>query len=108
MHNGYGSGDVEIRIDIGSADLTSGNASTTVIIAGHDAIYRGTVGGHETWIVNIDGTTIVIELRAKPGTSPADLAEAHAIIGSMHTEPQNNHLGFRLVFTLTTNDWDSG
>jgi len=108
MHNGYGSGDVEIRIDIGSADLTFDNGSTAVTIAGHDAIYRRTVGGRETWIVPIDGTTIVIELRAKPGTSPADLADAHAIIGSMRTEPQDNHLGFRLVFTLTTNDWDSG
>jgi hypothetical protein len=108
MHNGYGSGDVEIRIDLGSASLVPGDGSTAVIIAGHDATYRGTVGGRESWIVDIDGTTIVIDLRAKPGTSPADLADAHAIIDSMRTEPQDNHLGFRLVFTLTTNDWDSG
>ena len=45
---------------------------------------------------------------SRPGASKADLAEAHAIIESMRTEPQNNRLGFMLLFTLATDDWDSG
>ena len=45
---------------------------------------------------------------AEPGTSEADLAEAHAIIDSMRTEANDSRYGFRLVFTITTNDWDSG
>jgi hypothetical protein len=36
------------------------------------------------------------------------LAEAHAIIASMRTEFWTNGRGFRLVFRLTTDDWDSG
>ena len=33
---------------------------------------------------------------------------ADAIIDSIRAETADNHLGFRLVFTLSTNDWDSG
>jgi hypothetical protein len=51
---------------------------------------------------------IDISLTAEPGTSQPDLAEAHAIIDSIRAEPSDNNLGFRLVFTLTTSDWDSG
>ena len=70
-------------------------------------LYRRIDARREEWIVDIDGTTIAIRLKAKPGTSEADLAEAYAIVGSMRTEPQNNDMGFELIFTLTTNDWDS-
>jgi hypothetical protein len=108
MHNGYGSGDVEIRLDVMSGGPTSERRGTAVTVAGHDGIYRRIGAGYEEWIVDIEGTTISIHLTAEPGTSEADLAEAHAIIDSMRTEPRDNDLGFRLVFTLTTNDWDSG
>lgn len=50
---------------------------------------------------------IAIRLEARPGTSQADLADAHAIVDSMRAEPWDNGLGFRLVFTLTNNAWDS-
>jgi hypothetical protein len=63
---------------------------------------------HQAWYVDIEGTTIAIRLTARPDTSEADLAEALAIIDSMRTEAMDTNLGFRLVFTLTTNDWDSG
>jgi hypothetical protein len=107
MHNGYGSGDVEIRIEVLPAPITDANA-TAVTIAGHDGIYRRIDARLEEWIADIEWKTIAIHLEARPDTSPSDLAEAHAIIASMRTEPRDNDLGFMLVFTLTTDDWDSG
>ena len=59
-------------------------------------------------MVDIQGTPITITLAADPRTPPAELAEAYAIIGSMYVDPQDNRLAFRLIFTLTTNTWDSG
>ena len=59
-------------------------------------------------MVEIEGTTIAIHLSTRRGTAQAELAEAQAIIASMRTERRPTSLGFRLVFTLTTNDWDSG
>lgn len=107
MHNGYGSGDVDITID-----STPGGASdggwTAATVAGHDGYYRRTDALQEEWMVEIEGTAIVITLAAEPGTSQIELDEAHAIIDSMRTETRNTNLGFRLVFTLTTDDWDSG
>ena len=118
MHNGYGSGDVDILVwetgdsrdffdDVPVAPVTDEGA-TAVTVAGHDGIHRRVDASREEWIVDIEGTTIVIRLKAEPGTSQADLAEAHAIIDSMRTEPVDNRFGFRLVFTLSTDDWDSG
>jgi hypothetical protein len=109
MHNGYGSGDVEIRIELHSvAPPTADDGATTVSVAGHDGTYRRIDAGHEEWIADIEGTTIAIRLEARPSASAADLADAHAIIASMRTDPQDNAVGFRVVFTLTTDDWDSG
>lgn len=107
MHNGYGSGDVEIRIDVLS-DGAIPDDGDAVTVAGHDGIYRRSGAGREVWIVDIEGTTIAINLTARIGTSEADLADAHAIIDSMRAEAQDNDLGFRVIFTLTTDDWDSG
>ena len=59
-------------------------------------------------MVDIQGTTVTILLIAEPGAPEAELAEAHEIIGSIYMDPQDNELGFRLLFTLTTNTWDSG
>lgn len=108
MHNGYGSGDVEIRIEILPTGSMASGGGNTVTIAGHDAIHRRIDDRQEVWIVEIEETTIAIHLTTQPGTSSADLTEAYAIIESMRTEPQDNDLGFRLVFRLTTDNWDSG
>ena len=125
MHNGYaseGAGDVVIRISATSTDVpivSNDDGATVVTVAGHDALYRRADNGgervpgtglvqRETRIADIEGTTVVINLDTRPGTSEAALSEAHAIIESMRTEPMNNPLGFRLLFTLTTDDWDSG
>lgn len=108
MHNGYGSGDVDFRIDVGPAVAISDDGGTPVSVAGHDGIYRQITAHQEDWTVDIEGTPVAINLVTDPGTSRADLTEAHAIIDSIRTEPSDNDLGFRLVFTVTTNDWDSG
>ena len=109
MHNGYASGDVEFFVEAASdAALIPKEGATAVTVAGHDALHRRIDAGTEEWIVGIWGTTIAIRLEAKPGTSDADLAEAHAVLDSMRTELRDTKLGFRLVFTLMTNDWDSG
>ena len=108
MHNGYGSGDVEIRLEVAPEETISGNGATPVVVAGHDGIYRRIDAGQQEWIVAIERRTLAIRLTARPGTSEADLADAHAIIGSMRYESTDNPAGFRLIFTLTTNEWDSG
>jgi hypothetical protein len=108
MHNGYGSGDLEITIDVLPERAPPDVDATAVTVAGHDGIYRRVNAREEEWIVDIEGTTIAINLTTRSGTSEAEQAEAHAIIDSMRTEATDNRLGFRLVFTLTTNDWDSG
>jgi hypothetical protein len=109
MHNGYGSGDVEISLNVAGPQLPTYDDATAVTVAGYPGIYRRIDDfDMEKWIVNIDGRMIDISLTAEPGTSQADLDEAHAIIDSIRAEPSDNNLGFRLVFTLTTDDWDSG
>jgi hypothetical protein len=108
MHNGYGSGDVAILIEVLPERAASGDDATAVSIAGHDGTYRRIDDRREEWIVDIEATTVAIRLEAEPGTSQADLDEAHAIIDSMWTQPRDNRRGFRLVFTLATDDWDSG
>ena len=107
MHNGYGSGDLEIRIEVVGED-TNLSGATVATVAGHDGIYRQIDAQQEEWIVEIEGTTIAIRFTALPGTSQAELAEAYAIIGSMRAEPHDNRRGFRLIFTIATDDWDSG
>lgn len=123
MHSGYGSNDIDVWIlgidPLGTwmpkwakAETGSGGdrseAGTPVVVAGHDGIYRKVNDRRERWFVDIEGTAVAIQLLAKPGTSKADFAEAHAIIDSLSTEPSDHNLGFRLVFTLMTDDWDSG
>ncbi len=98
-----------------SRTLTRGvdtsRGGTRVVVAGYEGVHQRIADGHERWIVVIDGRTIAIDLKAKPRTSRADLAEAHTIIDSIRTAPTDNvlnDLGYKLVFTLTNNDWDSG
>jgi hypothetical protein len=122
MHNGYGAGDVAITIrELPEQPILPG--ATAVTFAGHSALYRrfaepdpsfawGSMPGPiEVWIVDIDG--VVVEIAIKPdadtGISDASLADAHAIIDSMRYERTDRPTrGFRLLFTLTNGDWDSG
>lgn len=106
MHNGYGSGAVEITIGIVLQSATP-DGGTAVTVAGHDGTYRRIDAGREEWLVDIEGRTIAIRLTARPGTSQADLDDAYSIIGSIRDESQDRN-GLRLVFILSTDDWDSG
>ena len=107
MHNGYGSGDVEIRMGAVPERTKSDDGASAVTVAGHDAIYRR-IDAQRGVDRRIRRTSVAIRLTARPGVSQADLDEAHAIVGSMRYERMDNDLGFRLVFTITTDDWDSG
>jgi hypothetical protein len=130
MHNGYSHGPGEVAIWIfgpGGRPVVPGrltpHSGTCAIVAGHEATYRRFVGKRtdnlspyvidrndsgEEWIVDIRGTTVVITLLADPRTPEVELAEAHEVIDSMFVDPQDDELGFRLIFTLTTDTWDSG
>jgi hypothetical protein len=108
IHNGYGSGDVTLTIQRVGGEATPVDGWSAATFAGHDGQYRRPNARQEEWMVEIEGTTIAIHLSTRRGTAQAELAEAQAIIDSMRTERRPTSLGFRLVFTLTTNDWDSG
>ena len=112
MHNGYASGgaagDVAIGIRAVSKVPHPDEGLRVVRFAGHRALHRWIDARTEEWTVRIQRTTLAIRLEARPGTSDVDLAEAHTIIKSMRTERRDTKLGFRLVFTLATDDWDSG
>ena len=108
MHNGMGTGDVDIQISTGPVAPSIADGATSATFAGQDGLHRRIDSMREAWFADIEGMTITIELAAEPGTSQADLADAYGIIASMRTEPQDNPFGFRLVFRLTTDDWDSG
>ena len=65
--------------------------------------YRRIDARLEQWKIEVEGHTIVIDLKAKSGTSLADLTEAHAIIDSLRMAPTDNvlnDLGYALVFAL--------
>lgn len=121
IHNGYapGSGDVNIVIRGVPGRIVPHRGRTAVTVAGYEGTYRRVVGAgslagwmdglpSEEWMVNIQGTTVTITLIEEPRARESELAEAHEIIESIRMEPQDNELGFRLDFTLTTNTWDSG
>lgn len=116
MHNGYGSGDVQITIDILPELPPIDDGSTAVTLAAHDALYLRRSNWREEWFVDVDGKTVAIRLNAVQQTSQADMDEAHTIIDSIRIEPtdsirtapEDNDWGFMVVFTLATDDWDSG
>jgi hypothetical protein len=78
--------------------------------AGHLYLDSGAQASCEQWMVDIQGTTVTIKLCARPGAPADEIVEAHEIIESIRVESpySASELGFRLVFTLTTNTWDSG
>jgi hypothetical protein len=109
------SGQVNIRFTFwpfgvgGPADAGSGRSNpvdgTSVVVAGYDGIYRKVDDGHERWLVDMAGTSVAIDLVAKPGASQAELVEAHAILDSLRTEPSDPVLSFNLLFTLPSTSW---
>ena len=121
IHNGYkpGSGDVNIVIRGVPGRLIPHRGDTAVTVAGFEGSYRQFIGENspaswmdglptEEWMVDIQGTTVTILVIEEARARESELAEAHDIVASIRMEPQDNELGFRLDFTLTTNTWDSG
>jgi hypothetical protein len=118
MHNatGAGSGDMSIVVD-GRYDHIQPHVGSPVTIFGYEGSYRRHIGTRnhtggrwdscEQWMVDIQGTTITIKLCSKRGAPAGEIAEAHEIIESIRVENRNS-THFRLLFTLTTNTWDSG
>ncbi len=85
--------------------------ATATAVAGHDGTYRlGPTDADgvrtEVWTADMEGTQLVITLVAERVVTEAELAEAHAIVDSIHAEPWDNPVGFRLIFTLPAG-WDS-
>jgi len=124
MHNGYSHRPGEVSIFIGGdPEQLIPHRGQCAIVAGYEGTYRRFIGkrspslhqssldwddSSEEWMVDIQGTTVTITLAADPRTPEAQVADAHEIIDSIYVDPQDNDLGFRLIFTVPTNDWDSG
>ena len=130
MHNGYSKSPGEVAVWITGPDGVSvvpgkvvPHSGECVIVAGHEATYRRFTGrgssvlhrsvldrdaAVEEWVADIDGTTIVITLAADPLTPKAEVADAHEIIESITVDRVPTDLGFRLIFTIPTDTWDSG
>jgi hypothetical protein len=108
MHNGYGSGDVEIRINTFADAPGTRVGATPVTVAGRNGWYRRLDSGTEEWFVDFDGHFVLISLDARSDASAADLAEAQAIVESLRTGPRDASHPLRIDFTLTSDDWDSG
>jgi hypothetical protein len=116
MHNGYAAGRAanSATITVERAKGPEPSASqrpggwTPVAIAGQEGLHRQVNPFEETWRFELAGTPMEISLTTEPKTKKAAIDEARAIIASIYPEERDNQLGWRLVFTLTTNDWDSG
>ena len=106
MHNGYGSGDVTLNIERVEGPAPGGWTPTTV--AGRPGAHRQLNEFQDVWRVEIHGTALEIRLTTRPDTNHSEIEEGRAIVASMYTEKRPTELGWRLVFILTTNDWDSG
>jgi len=113
MHNGYqdvGPGEgVAITFSIAADGYLTG--PTAVTVAGHEGTYREMLlpGGvrRQVWLVAIDKRNVMIVLELQPYSTADEVAEAHAIIGSLQYEPSDSVVGFNLLFTLPAG-WDSG
>jgi hypothetical protein len=110
MSNGNGSGDASISFEVlpEPVEPPEGENPAYHEIAGRWALYRRIDAQEREWILDIDDTTIAIRLSFEGGTSDSDREDANAIIESLRYEPTDTELGFRLVFTLTNDEWDSG
>ena len=121
MHNAYppGSGDVNITIEGEEGRLIPHRGGTRVTVFGYEGTYRRftynfpNARHSDEWMVDIQGTTVTITLTEEPKARETELAEAREIIESIRVAPDaddgdGDRVDFRLIFTLTTNTWDSG
>jgi hypothetical protein len=120
MHNGYSRSPGEVSITMeGVPGQLIPHRGQCAVVGGYEGTYRRFIGKDrpsdvrrddpgEEWMVDIEGTTVTIPLFVDPNTPEAELAEAHDIIESIYMVPKDNIIGFRLLFTIPTNTWDSG
>ena len=54
----------------------------------------------QAWLMDVEGTRVLVILKSVPETTPAHLAQAEAIVTSIRVEPGITGSGHRLVFTL--------
>jgi hypothetical protein len=59
------------------------------------------------WLLDVDGTRVVVIVKSFPDTDPSLAAEAKAIVESIRVEPIGTGSGRRVVFSLPAG-WDSG
>ena len=109
-------GDISIVVAGVAGDIEP-HEGTSVTVFGYEGSYLRYTGDPitarprascERWMVDIEGTTVTVKLCARPGAPADQIREAHDIIESIRVEPRDSQLGFRLVFSLTTDSWDSG
>lgn len=110
MHNPDGES-IGVSITFQSSGARE-SGPTPVTVARYEGTYeqrplRGDGIRTELWRVDFEDTTVVITVEAQPSTTASELAEAHAIIESIRSEPTETPAGFRLIFTLP-DGWDSG
>jgi hypothetical protein len=82
-----------------------------ITVAGYEGTYKRRIWERvlpeEVWRFDIQGTTVAIHVVKGNEARESEMIEAHEIIDSIRVEPQDNSLGFRLVFTLPTDTWVS-
>jgi hypothetical protein len=61
----------------------------------------------QSWIMDALGTNVVVVVKSYADTTGEVLAEAQAVVESIHVEPRDSSAGYRLVFELEYG-WDSG
>jgi len=111
MHKVH-SDSIGVSIEFSASANAYESGPTAVTVAGYEGTYQElpiSADGIRTqrWIVDIEDRRVTITVMAYPGTTAAQLAEAHAIIESIRIGPQETGAGMRLIFTLPAG-WDSG
>jgi hypothetical protein len=63
----------------------------------------------QAWVLEFDGTKVVVIIKSYPNTSAEFIAEAEAVVRSAYVDPKpdGTGVGRRVVFTLPAG-WDSG
>lgn len=110
MHK-YGEGSSELQITIQELDQTNVPVKDLGMLGFYVPGPYGTtpesLGDVRAWIMDVDGSRIVILMQSSPDAPPAAIAEGEAVIDSIRVEPTESDAGYRLVFELE-GGWDNG
>jgi hypothetical protein len=110
MHK-YGEGSSELQITIQELDQTNVPVKDLGMLGFYVPGPYGTtpesLGDVRAWIMDVDGSRIVILMQSSPDAPPAAIAEGEAVIDSIRVEPTESDAGYRFVFELE-GGWDNG